>query len=103
MARPLEKIVINDTSYETVITRKFKNRVNYIPRDPKKINAFIPGLIREVYIKKGQKVKEGDKMFILEAMKMRNLVFAPFDGKILDVYISTDQRVAKNEILIEFE
>lgn len=103
MKRPIEHIVIDDTSYETEITRKFKNRVNYTPRDPKKITAFIPGVIREIYIKKGQKIKEGDKMYILEAMKMRNLVFAPFDGKILDIYIASDQRVAKNEILIEYE
>jgi len=103
MKRPIEHIVIDDTSYETEITRKFKNRVNYIQRDPKKITAFIPGVIREIYVKKGQKVKEGDKMYILEAMKMRNLVFAPFDGKILDIYIASDKRVAKNEILIEYE
>ena len=103
MTRPIEKIIIDDTHYETVITRKFKNRVKYTPRDPKKITAFIPGLIREVYIKKGQRVKEGDKMFILEAMKMRNSVFAPFDGKISNVFISTDERVAKHDILVEFE
>lgn len=97
------RINIDDTFYETNLTKKFLKRKKYSPVDPKKINAFIPGVIKNIYVKVGQKVKKGDKLFILEAMKMQNLVYAPMDGKIKDIFIATEQRVAKNELLIRYE
>lgn len=97
------KLNIDSTIYETNLTNKFINRKMYAPVNPKLIKAFIPGVIKDIFIKKGQKVKEGDKLFILEAMKMQNSVYSPMDGKIKDISISSEQRVAKNELLIEFE
>ncbi|MFC2134761.1 biotin/lipoyl-containing protein [Bacteroidota bacterium] len=98
-----DKLNIDYTIYETNLTKKFENRKMYAPVNPNMIRAFIPGVIKDVYIKIGQKVREGDKMFILEAMKMQNSVYAPMDGKIKDISITSEQRVAKNELLVEFE
>jgi len=36
-------------------------------------------------------------------MKMKNRIFAPIDGKIKKVYVNIEERVAKNQILIELE
>ena len=96
-------LIVDDTVYETYVTKKVMNRRGYEPPDPKKVIAFIPGTIREIYIKKGQSVKKHDEIFILEAMKMRNRVYAPVSGKVKNVHIATDKRVAKNDLLIEFE
>ncbi|OGU61529.1 MAG: hypothetical protein A2V66_00470 [Ignavibacteria bacterium RBG_13_36_8] len=98
-----KKLNIDYTVYETFLTKKFVNRKMYAPADPKKITAFIPGSIREIYVRKGQKVKEGDPLFILEAMKMRNSVYSPLNGKIKEVHMVSEQKVAKNQLLIEFE
>lgn len=97
------KLNIDETIYETTLTKKFANRKKYAPKDPKKVSAFIPGVIKDIYVKIGQNVNEGDKLFILEAMKMQNTVYSPISGKILDIKIMTEQRVAKNELVIEFE
>ena len=103
MEKQKGKIIIDDTVYETMVTKKVLNRRNYEPPNPKKVLAFIPGVIREIYVKKGQMVKKHEEIFILEAMKMRNRVYAPVEGKVKEIYIESDKRVAKHDLLIEFE
>lgn len=103
MEKEKGKLIIDDTVYETYVTKKVLNRRKYEPADPHKVLAFIPGVIREIHVKEGQKVKKHEEIFILEAMKMRNRVYAPMEGKIKAVYIESDKRVAKNDLLIEIE
>ena len=67
---------IDDTHYKTKITKKFLSRKPYKPREKHIIRAFIPGTIREIYISEGETVNEGDKLLVLEAMKMRNTVIS---------------------------
>jgi len=94
---------IDDVKYRTILTTKYENRKPYEPHDPKKIRAFIPGTIINLFVKPGSKVKVGDQMFILEAMKMNNIILAPLDGTIKKVNIEVNKPVANKEILIEFE
>jgi biotin carboxyl carrier protein len=97
------QLIIDDTVYETKLTRKFRMRKKYTPPDEKLLNAFIPGIIRDIYITKGQMIKEGEKLLILEAMKMKNLVTANVSGKVKEIKISSGEMVVKNQLLIEFE
>ncbi len=96
-------IVIDGTKYETRLTAKFKQRKPYAAKDPKQLTAFIPGVIDAVYVKPGASVKKGEPLLLLEAMKMRNNVNAHDDVIIKNVHVTVGQRVAKNELLIEFE
>ena len=98
-----DKLVIDDTVYETRLTKKFLARKKYVPQDPDKIYAFIPGTIRDIFIQPGQQVSQGDPLLILEAMKMKNEIQASRNGIIKAVLAVKDQRVAKNELLLEFE
>lgn len=97
------KFVLDDTVYETIITSKFANRKQYKPFDPNRIVAYIPGTIREIYITANQRVKKGEKLLILEAMKMRNTIVAPKDGTIKTLDVRTGQSVAKNDLMIEMD
>ena len=94
---------IDETKYETNFTKKYSLRKKYSPKNFKILMAFIPGTIREIFVKEGQMVKTGEKLLILEAMKMKNIILAPLDGKIKLINIKIDQRVAKSELLIEIE
>lgn len=67
------------------------------------ICAPMPGLIIEVNVKKGQEVKQGDFICVLEAMKMENTIISPRDGIIKFIAISNGQTVDKSDLLIEFE
>lgn len=101
--KKFQKLVIDDSQYETKLTKSFINRKKYTPTDPKKVFSVIPGLILEVFVKAGQSVKSGDKLLILEAMKMKNSITAPQDGKIKTVNVSQSESVPKGFLLLELE
>lgn len=98
-----QTLMIEDVKYKTRLTKKFLNRKPYEPVDPKKILAFIPGTIKKIYFAKGKKVKTGDKLVDLEAMKMLNSIFAPGDGIIAEIYIKEGDLVSKNHILMLYK
>jgi biotin carboxyl carrier protein len=98
-----DSFILDDITYETILTGKFINRKAYQVADPKKITAFIPGKIKKVYIKKKSKVKEGDILLVLEAMKMNNNIFSPMKGTIKEVYVAAGISVAKGALLVEFK
>ncbi|MCH5191898.1 MAG: biotin/lipoyl-binding protein [Oscillospiraceae bacterium] len=64
-----------------------------------KVAAPMPGTILSVNISQGQAVKEGDVLFILEAMKMENEIVAPCAGTVSQVIVSKGSTVATDEVL----
>jgi biotin carboxyl carrier protein len=98
-----DSFLIDDFTYETLLTEKFKNRKFFQEADPKKILAFIPGKIKKVHVKKKSKVKEGDILLVLEAMKMNNSIFSPMKGTIKEVYVTAGLSVSKGALLVEFK
>lgn len=99
----MEKLNIDETIYTTQYTKKFARRSAFVPDSPKIVKAFIPGTIRDIHIVKGQEVKRGDKLLILEAMKMLNQVTAMTNGRIKDIKVKSGQVVTKNQLLLELE
>ena len=119
-----ENFEISDTSEEEVISDR-PSKVNIsledndgqslAPKRPKKIgmdltgNIRNPGIIKadmqgtivDTMTKKGKKVKKGDSLFVLEAMKMENVVTAPIGGVIKEFNIKKGQPVNKGDILVE--
>ena len=67
------------------------------------IIAPLPGTIYEVKIKKGQKVKEGQSLIKLIAMKMENDITAPRSGTIKEINVKKNDKVNKDDILIIIE
>ena len=53
-----------------------------------KVNSPLPGVIVEVSVKEGQAVKAGQKVAVLEAMKMENEIPAPKDGTIIAIHVN---------------
>ena len=64
------------------------------------LNAPMPGKVVEVKIKKGAKIKKGDTLVILEAMKMEHKVLAPSDGKVKEILIHKDEQVENGATLV---
>ncbi|PKP26498.1 MAG: acetyl-CoA carboxylase biotin carboxyl carrier protein subunit [Bacteroidetes bacterium HGW-Bacteroidetes-2] len=67
------------------------------------IKAPMPGLILDVLVKAGDKVKEGDYLLILEAMKMENTLTAPRNGVVKTVSVEKGKTVDKDQLLLEME
>ena len=96
-------IIIDDTAYETQLTENFLNRKPYKAPDFSQLNAFIPGTIRDVFVKAGDKVKKDDALFVLEAMKMKNFVKSHRKGIIKSVLVQNGDVVMKNQLIIEYD
>lgn len=63
------------------------------------IKAPMPGLILNCKVNPGSKVKKGDVLFILEAMKMENEIVASIDGTVVQILAAKGSSVATGEIL----
>jgi biotin carboxyl carrier protein len=96
-------LVIDDTVYTTKLTTKYRKRKPYTVPSNNEIIAFIPGIIREILVKKGQVLREGEGVMILEAMKMKNLVQAHRNGRVKEIKVKIGDMVLKNQALIEFD
>ncbi|GJQ64160.1 MAG: hypothetical protein SCALA702_32130 [Melioribacteraceae bacterium] len=97
-----KKLVIDDTVYETNLSKKFINRKKYEPPAQDKIFAAIPGVIKKIYVKEGDVINRDDRLLILEAMKMENSVRSHLEGKIKKIHVTEGVKVMKNQLLIEF-
>jgi len=67
------------------------------------LKAPMPGLVLQVLVIPGDTVAKGDKILVLEAMKMENAIKSPTDGIISDVLAKQGMAVDKNQILITFK
>jgi len=66
------------------------------------IKAPMPGLVLKVFAGEGMEVKKGDNLFVLEAMKMENIIKAPADVVVKTVKIKPGDKVEKGQILMVF-
>ncbi len=96
-------LMVDDVIYTTRPNRTYNQRKPYKPANPKIITSFMPGNIPKVMVKQGQDVKEGDELCILEAMKMKNIILAPADGKIKRINVKEGDVVPKNHPLVELK
>jgi len=69
----------------------------------RQLRAAMPGLMIEVKIKPGDKVTKGQPLFVLEAMKMENIIKAQWEATVKAVHVSCGQSVEKGDKLLEFE
>lgn len=69
----------------------------------KPIQARMPGKVLEVFVEAGVEVAEGDKIAILEAMKMENVIRAPKRGTIAAVGVAAGETVQAGQTIVEFE
>ena len=63
----------------------------------------MPGLLREVAVSEGQEVKAGEKLAVIEAMKMENVLKADQDGKVKKIVATPGASLAVDEVIVEFE
>ncbi len=98
-----ENFQVGDTVYRTTLNKMQKNRKPYMVPDARNLKAFIPGIILDIAFNKGDEVKEGDVIMYLEAMKMKNIIKAPFDGVIKKIHVKEGEIVSKNHLLVELK
>ena len=96
-------LVVNSARYLTLTTTKYDRRKMWQKKDHKEIRSIIPGSVIEIFATPGQKMKGGEVLLILDAMKMYTKVEMPFDGVILSVNVEKGDRIPKDAVMITIE
>ncbi len=65
------------------------------------VTAPLPGRVIEVKVKVGDRVKAGDEVVILEAMKMENAITTDYAGEVKQIFVSEGQNVATDAPLVD--
>jgi len=92
-----------DKAPKTQPIQRFTMRKVFTAVNANHIIAFMPGTVGQIFVKKGEKVKKGETIIILECMKMDNELQAPFDAKVKCIRVKTGDNVVKDAVLIELE
>lgn len=117
------EITVNGTSYNVTLEKNIKPEKTPVltrklavpstetsisktnkPSDAKGtglIKSPLPGVILEVLVKEGDTVKIGDKLLIMEAMKMENNINSDKAGKVVSVKVKNGDSVLEGEVLVE--
>ncbi len=67
------------------------------------ITAPMPGTLSEIFVVPGQYVKKGDRLLVVEAMKMQHTLYAPIDGKVKDIFYGTGDLIEEGSELISWD
>jgi propionyl-CoA carboxylase alpha chain len=74
---------------------------------PPDLSRFVlspmPGLLVEVAVQAGQKVMAGERVAVIEAMKMENVLFATQDGVVKSVVAAKGESLSVDQVIVEFE
>ena len=75
---------------------------NLLAAKVSEIKAPMPGMVLKVLVEEGAEIKKGDNLFVLEAMKMENIIKSPADVVVKTIKIKPGDKVEKGQILIQF-
>jgi len=82
------------------VTPQTKSRPKADLTDPCQIPAPIPGLVATLAVTVGQKISKGDKLLMMEAMKMQTTVTSPVDGVVEALHVAIGDTVASKDLLL---
>ncbi|MEM1442338.1 MAG: pyruvate carboxylase [Verrucomicrobiota bacterium] len=92
------QVIDKERAPKNVVTRAKGNQ-----NDPLQAVAPMPGMVTEVNAEVGAKVKEGDPIVTLEAMKMLTTISASQDGTVTEILVSKGEAVETDDLLAKLE
>jgi len=80
----------------------------YMPKESNgskknQVVAPIAGMITALRVKEGDEVKGGAELYVIEAMKMENVIYADYDCKVKKICVAEKESVQADQVIIEFE
>ena len=102
-------VLLNGVSYSFTIESPISYRRRKYLKKYKQANklevvtAPMPGKVLELLVEENARVKEGESILILEAMKMQNEITTQVAGKIRKINVRAGDSVTKDEVLMEIE
>ena len=100
----LESVEESASSIEVKETAKVETKKPVVASEGcNDVLAPIQGNVINVLVKVGDKVKRGDVLLLVEAMKLENEVNASVDGEVVEVLVSKGQTVSTGELLVKIK
>ncbi|MFP5467196.1 MAG: acetyl-CoA carboxylase biotin carboxylase subunit [Gammaproteobacteria bacterium] len=99
----------NGTKLETMVVSPRMAQLHQLmpfkapPDMSKYVLSPMPGLLVDVAVEPGQKVQAGERVAVIEAMKMENVLFAAADGVVAKVLASKGESLVVDQPIVEFE
>jgi pyruvate carboxylase len=93
------EVEVRDKSLKATVKARAKADIS----KPGEVGAPIPGSVTLLYVISGQKVAKGDKLLVMEAMKMQTTVYAPIDGRVKRIAVAIHESVDAHDVLLVIE
>jgi pyruvate carboxylase len=93
------EVTVRDQALQATV----QSRTKADPSVPGQVGSPIPGAISSIVVEVGEEVKKGDRLLVLEAMKMQSTVYAPLDGKIAKKLANVGDKVEAKDLLLIIE
>ena len=71
--------------------------------NPNHIGSPLPGQIAKIYVEEGDKIIKGDRVLVIEAMKMETTISSEKSGTIKKLYVNSGDNVETKDLLIQIE
>src|SRR5574343_52700 len=103
------RIAHNGTQVEAMVFSPLGARLHQLMpfKAPPDLSKFLlspmPGLLVDVAVQPGQKVQAGEKLAVIEAMKMENILFAAQDGVVGKIVAGKGESLAVDQVILEFQ
>lgn len=103
-----QPIKVNGNIYEAKTIDKFDELLKSLGMEKggsgkvNELKAPMPGLVLEIDVKAGDQLQKGDRVLVLEAMKMENVIKAPADVTVASIEIEKGNTVEKNQVMVRF-
>lgn len=102
-------IKVNNQEHEVRLKDRFDDLLKSLGMEGagvkkvKEVKAPMPGMVLKILVEAGNVVEKDQALFILEAMKMENVIKSPSEGTVKRVAVVQGSAVDKNAVLLEFE
>jgi len=93
------EVTVRDRSLKASAAERLKAD----PGNPGHVGAPLPGMVTSVAVERNQSVKKGDRLLVIEAMKMQSTVYAPAAGKVAALHAQAGQQVEAKDLLVVIE
>jgi pyruvate carboxylase len=70
---------------------------------PGQVGAPLPGVVTTIAVSESHDVKKGDRLLVIEAMKMQSTVYAPVSGKVIKIHAKAGQQVESKDLLVSIQ
>ena len=99
----LQSLQIEEGTFVTRLTRKFKGRDKWEHPDPREVHSYIPGMVVRVVANEGERLPSGAPILTFDAMKMENTLTMPYAGIVRRIHVKSGDVFAKDIILAEID